>query len=363
MDVFTEMTADGHEEVVFISHPPAGLRAIVGIHSTQLGPALGGTRMWPYASEAAALEDVLRLSKGMTYKAAVAGLNLGGGKAVIIGDPKRDKNEKLFRAFGRHIQGLGGRYITAEDVGICVRDMEWVRMETDFVTGVDEAAGGSGDPSPVTAVGTFHGILACAKKVWGKASVAGRKAAVQGLGHVGYHLARHLHEAGAELIVTDIDDALVVRVVEEFGAKAVLPAEIYCANADIFAPCALGAVVNDETIPMFRFAIIAGAANNQLRSERHGEILRSKGILYAPDYVINAGGLISVASELTGDSRERVLARARGIGDTLLSVFEIAEKENIATHVASNHLAEKRIRQIGENRRIHTPRTINPARR
>lgn len=358
MQVFSSMGDRGHEEVVFVSHPESGLRGIIAIHNTVLGPALGGTRMWPYETEDAALNDVLRLSRGMTYKAAAAGLNLGGGKAVIIGDPKTDKNEKLFRAFGRFIQGLGGRYITAEDVGTSVRDMEWVRIETDFVTGIDEALGGSGDPSPVTAMGVFYGIKAAAKKFWGNESLAGKKVAVQGLGHVGYYLVRHVVEEGAEAIVTDIDKNSVKQVVDEFNAKAVEPDEIYEADADIFAPCALGAVVNDETLPKFRFSIIAGAANNQLADEeKHGAALREKGILYAPDYVINAGGLINVANELEGYHRERSLNQAKSIYDILLDIFDIAEKENIPTHKASNRLAEKRIQEIGATKRIHTQRT------
>ncbi len=353
MEVFAAMAERDHEEVIFINHPPSGLKAIIGIHSTELGPALGGTRMWPYKSEAEALEDVLRLSRGMTYKAAAAGLNLGGGKAVIMGDPKTDKSEMLFRAFGRFVQGLGGRYITAEDVGICVRDMDWVGMETEYVTGIDEALGGSGDPSPVTAAGTFHGIRACAKKRWGSDTLSGKRVAVQGLGHVGYCLVEHLVAAGAEVVGCDIDDKLAADAADAFGIAIVPPNAIYSADADIFAPCALGAVVNDETLPLFKFEIIAGAANNQLRDEeRHGDLLEERGILHAPDYVINAGGLISVANEYEGHSLNRAVNQAGGIYDTLLAIFEIAEKENISTNLASNRLAEARIRAIGENNRI-----------
>ncbi len=367
MDLFPIMNHHGHEEVIYLNHPESGLKGIIAIHDTTLGPALGGTRMWAYETEEAALNDVLRLSRGMTYKAAAAGLNLGGGKAVIIGDPKTGKNEKLFRAFGRFIQGLGGRYITAEDVGTSVRDMEWVRMETDYVTGIDEALGGSGDPSPVTALGTFYGIKAAAKKYWGRDTLSGKKVAVQGLGHVGYYLVSHLCKEGAEVTVTDIDQNAVRKVVDEFRVKAVEPSEIYSVDADIFSPCALGAIVNDETLPMFKFKVIAGAANNQLADEeKHGETLRKKGILYAPDYVINAGGLINVANELEGYDRERALAQAKGIYAILLEVFEIAEKERVPTYKASNRLAEKRIREIVETRRIHARRTVlarNRARR
>jgi len=359
MNVFTSMEERNHEQVIFINHPESGLKGIIAIHSTDLGPALGGTRMWKYENEEAALKDVLRLSRGMTYKAAAAGLNLGGGKAVIIGNPKTDKKEKLFRAFGRFIQGLSGRYITAEDVGTSVKDMEWLRMETDFVTGIDEALGGSGDPSPVTATGTYYGIKAAAKKVWGSDSLAGKTVAVQGLGHVGYHLIKHLHKEGANPIVADIDKTAVKRVIDEFGVKAVDTDEIYGVDADIFSPCALGAVVNDQTIPKFRFKIIAGAASNQLAiEEKHGKALRDRGILYAPDYVINAGGLINVANELEGYHRERALNQAIGIYDILLQVFDIAEKENISTHLASNHLAEERLQAMAEVKRIHTQRTI-----
>ena len=359
MRVFASMEERNHEQVIFINHPESGLKGIIAIHSTILGPALGGTRMWQYENEEAALQDVLRLSRGMTYKASAAGLNLGGGKAVIIGNPKTDKTEKLFRAFGRFIHGLSGRYITAEDVGTSVKDMEWVRMETDFVTGIDEALGGSGDPSPVTAIGTYYGIKATAKKVWGSDSLAGKTVAVQGLGHVGYHLINHLQKEGANLIVADIDEAATKRVVDEFGVKAIGADEIYGVEADIFAPCALGAVVNDETIPKFRFKIIAGAANNQLAVEdKHGKALRDRGILYAPDYVINSGGLINVANELEGYHRQRALNQAMGIYDILLQVFDIAEKENISTHAASNHLAEKRLQDVAAVRRIHTQRTV-----
>ncbi len=355
MEVFSAMGERDHEEVVFINHPPSGLKAIIGIHNTELGPALGGTRMWPYASEAEALEDVLRLSRGMTYKAAAAGLNLGGGKAVIIGNPKTDKSETMFRAFGRFIQGLGGRYITAEDVGVSVRDMNWIRMETEFVTGIDETLGGSGDPSPVTALGVFHGIKACALKTWGSESLKGKTVAVQGLGHVGQYLVDHLSKAGAKLIVTDIDPEQVDQVVSKFNAVPVSPEAIYSVDADIFCPCALGGVVNDDTLSEFSFQIIAGGANNQLKNEeKHGELLRKKGILYAPDYVINAGGLISVANEFRGHHHKRAMIQARGIYDTLLSIFDIAERENISNHMASNRLAEKRIRELSENRRIYT---------
>jgi len=361
MGIFDLMSNREHEQVVFCSDPSTGLKAIIAIHDTTLGPALGGTRMWMYESEEAALKDVLRLSRGMTYKAAAAGLNLGGGKAVIIGDSKTMKNEFLFRSFGRFVEGLGGRYITAEDVGTSVKDMEWVRMETDYVTGIDEALGGSGDPSPVTALGVFSGIQACAKYRWGSENLSGQTVAVQGLGHVGYYLAKDLHEAGAKLVVTDIDEDRVQRVVDDFGAEVVSGDEIYAVDAEIFAPCALGGIVTDEAIEKFKFEIVAGAANNQLgKEERHGQMLRDKDILYAPDYVINAGGLINVSNEMEGYHRERALKQATSIYDILLEVFKIADDENIPTYQASNRLAERRIKKLRHTRDIYTTRSVKP---
>ena len=364
MGIFNLMNRREHEEVVFCSEPTVGLKAIIAIHDTTLGPALGGTRMWNYNSEEDALKDVLRLSRGMTYKAAAAGLNLGGGKAVILGDPKTMKNETLFRSFGRFVEGLGGRYITAEDVGTSVRDMEWVRNETKYVTGIDEALGGSGDPSPVTALGTFYGIRAAAKTRWGDEDLSGKSVAIQGLGHVGYYLAKDLSEAGVNLIVTDIDSGRVKRVVDEFGAIAVERDAIYKADAEIFAPCALGGIVNDETLPQFKFEIIAGAANNQLENEEtHGKALLEKDILYAPDYVINAGGLINVANEIEGYHRERALKQAMGIYDILLKIFEVAEKQNIPTYQASNRLAEKRIKSVGHLKDIYALTSHHPCKK
>jgi len=358
MGIFDLMSRRDHEEVVFCTDESVGLKAIIAIHDTTLGPALGGCRMWEYASEEAALEDALRLSRGMTYKAAIAGLNLGGGKAVILGNPKEIKSEALFRSFGRFVDGLGGRYITAEDVGTSVDDMEWVRVETNYVTGIAEVVGGSGDPSPVTAMGAFHGIKACASYRWGSDDLEGKRVAIQGLGHVGYHLAKDLHAAGAELIVTDIDDARMQKVVEEFNATPIDCKDIYSAEADIFSPCALGGVVNDESLDNFQFEIIAGAANNQLeQEEKHGQALKARNILYAPDYVINAGGLINVANEIEGYNRERALKQARGIYEVLLEVFSIADEQNIPTYAASNHLAEQRIKQIAHLRDFYTSRS------
>ncbi len=361
MKTFELMMQSNHEQVVFGYDRDTGLKAIIAIHNTILGPALGGTRMWMYETEEDALNDVLRLARGMTYKAAVAGLNLGGGKAVIIGDPKKDKSEVLFRAYGRLVEGLGGRYITAEDVGTDVRDMEWVRTETSFVTGISEALGGSGDPSPVTARGVFYGIRACTQHQFGTTSMKDMRVAVQGLGHVGTYLCEFLHEQGAQLYVTDIDADRVKNVVERFNATAVAPDEIYDVEAEIFAPCALGAIINDETLDQFKFKIIAGAANNQLRDEKvHGQHLKEKGILYAPDYVINSGGLINVANEIEGYNRTRALKQAEEIYGIVKNVLDVAKSEDIPTNIASNRIAERRVEQVARlRRRFITDRPIH----
>jgi leucine dehydrogenase len=359
-DTFQRMDLARHEQVVFCRDAASGLRAIIAIHNTTLGPAVGGTRMWPYASEEEALIDVLRLSEGMTYKAAVTGLNLGGGKAVIIGDPKRDKSEVLLRAHGRFVDSLGGRYVTAEDVGITVQDMEYVYMETPFVTGVTSAPGGGGDPSPVTAFGVYHGIKAAATKVWGSPDLTGRSVAIQGVGAVGSYLAQNLAAEGVRLHVADIDPARVQRVVRETGAVAVAPEEIFGLDVDVFAPCALGAVLNDRTIPQLRCPIVAGGANNQLAEHRHGDELMRRGILYAPDFVINAGGLINVYSELQGYDPVAARNRARGIYDTLLAIFERAEADGIPTYQAAERLAEARILEVSRADRIYTPRHRRP---
>ncbi|CUS88282.1 leucine dehydrogenase, partial [Candidatus Kryptonium thompsonii] len=320
---------------------------------TILGPALGGVRMWKYESEEEALFDVLRLSKAMTYKAAVAGLNLGGGKAVIIGDPRTQRNEALFRAFGRFVQSLGGRYITAEDVGTDEKVMEWIYSETKFVTGIPESLGGSGNPAPVTAYGVYVGIKACVKEVYGNESLEGKKIAIQGVGQVGRFLCQHLVKDGAKLYITDIVPEKVKLCLSECKAEYVEPDKIYDVDADIFAPCALGGIINDETIPRFKFKIIAGGANNQLLDEdKHDKMLMEHGILYAPDYVINAGGLINVGREVEGYSKEHAMKKAEGIYDTLMRVFEISKKEKIPTHVASARIAEERIMNAFKIRKI-----------
>jgi leucine dehydrogenase len=344
MNLFELMPELGHEQLVFCSEPSAGYRGIIAIHNTTLGPALGGTRFWNYATEEEAIVDALRLARGMTYKAAIAGLNLGGGKSVIIGDPKTTRREMIFRAHGRFVDSLKGRYITAEDVGTSVEDMDFVQMETEYVAGI---ASRSGDPSPITAYGTYRGIKACVKEKFGSDTLDGMRIAVQGLGHVGRYLCEFLANDGAKLIVTDIDKERVDTVVKEFGAKAVQADEIYSVDAQVFAPCALGAVINDQTLPKFKFEIIAGAANNQLAEERHGDELEKRKILYAPDYVINAGGLINVYGELMGWSSERSKRKAGEIYDTLLQLFELARKEGLHTYEAADRLAERRIEQVG----------------
>jgi leucine dehydrogenase len=344
MKIFDTIAGMGHEQLMLCQDSASGYRGIIAVHSTVLGPALGGTRFWSYATDEEAIVDALRLARGMTYKNAVAGLNLGGGKSVIIGDNKTADREMIFRAHGRFVESLGGRYITAEDVGTSTADMDYVHMETDYVSGL---AGRSGDPSPVTAHGVFRAIQASAKERWSNDDLATRTISIQGCGHVGYYLAKELHEAGAKLIVTDIDADRVKRVANEFGARAVSADEIYSAQADIFAPCALGAIINDKTIPRLQVEIVAGAANNQLLEERHGDALEEKKILYAPDYVANAGGVINVYSELAGWTSARAFRTADEIYDTILKVFAIAKSEGIPTYLAADRLAEQRIQAVG----------------
>ncbi|QII49744.1 Glu/Leu/Phe/Val dehydrogenase [Bacillus paralicheniformis] len=350
MELFRYMEQYDYEQLVFCQDKQSGLKAIIAIHDTTLGPALGGTRMWTYESEEAAIEDALRLARGMTYKNAAAGLNLGGGKTVIIGDPRKDKNEEMFRAFGRYIQGLNGRYITAEDVGTTVEDMDIIHDETDFVTGISPAFGSSGNPSPVTAYGVYKGMKAAAKAAFGTDSLEGKTVAVQGVGNVAYNLCRHLHEEGAKLIVTDINKEAVERAVAEFGARAVDPDDIYSQECDIYAPCALGATINDDTIPQLKAKVIAGAANNQLKETRHGDRIHDMGIVYAPDYVINAGGVINVADELYGYNSERALKKVEGIYGNIERVLEISKRDRIPTYLAADRLAEERIERMRQSR-------------
>ena len=340
MGVFDTAEFDDHERVVFCRDPAAGLRAIIAVHSTVLGPALGGCRMWPYGSEDAALTDALRLSQAMTYKHALAGTGQGGGKAVIIGDAKTDKTPALMRAMGRAVDALGGRYIVAEDVGTSVEDMAAVREVTRHVAGIAE--GGSGDPSPVTAYGVLCGIRAAVSHKFGRDDLAGVSVAVQGLGNVGYALSALLHEAGAALHVADIDGAVVARAVEAFSAATAEPEAIHAAPVDVFAPCALGGVLNNRTIPAIVAPIVAGAANNQLDEESDGTALAGRGILYAPDYAINAGGIINIAFE--GDyDRDLAMRRTEGIFDTLIEIFRRADAEGVPTNQVADHLAVERI--------------------
>lgn len=344
------MNAMGHEEVLFCQDAVTGLRAIIAVHDTTLGPALGGTRMWAYATEAEALNDVLRLSRGMTYKSALAGLDLGGGKAVIIGDARTQKTEAMFRRFGRFVHSLNGRYITAEDVGMSTTEMVNIRKETPYVAGLPEELGGSGDPSPVTAYGVFCGVQAAAKTVFGIDSLSGRKVAVQGAGNVGRHLTSHLVKAGAKVFIADIHaDRLAAVKAENPNVEIVDAATIHTLDVDIYSPCALGATVNDASIPELKCSIIAGAANNQLADEgRHGKALMEKGILYAPDYLINAGGIINCAWERKGYDRKAALSQTENIYATARAIFERSAAERIPTYLAANQAAEQRVRSMRE---------------
>jgi leucine dehydrogenase len=346
--VFDLMQEMGHEQVVFCHDPHSGLNAIIAIHNTTLGPALGGTRLWNYNSHEEGIIDALRLSRGMTYKAAISGLNLGGGKAVIIGDAPKVKSEALWRRYGKFVNSLNGKYITAEDVNTSAKDMEYIAMETKSVTGVPEYMGGSGDPSPFTAYGVFIGMKASAKKAWGNDSLAGRKVLVQGVGHVGQYLVGHLVEAGAKVYVSDINESRISETVEKFRTVEVIDgSQIFNTEFDIYAPCALGATVNTESINAMKCSIIAGAANNQLAVEdEHGPMVVKKGILYAPDFLINAGGLINVGAELDGYNRERVMGNVEKIYDRTLEIFDLAEKENIHTQAAAMRIAQKRLDDI-----------------
>jgi leucine dehydrogenase len=344
MLTFEKLYSMGHEEVLFISEPSCNLKAIIAIHDTTLGPALGGTRMWPYASEAEAIEDVLRLSRGMTYKAAVSGLNLGGGKAVIIGDPKKDKSEALFRAYGRFIESLNGRYITAEDVNISVNDIDHIYTETNYVCGIDKAHGGSGNPAPYTALGVFRGMEASATKTWGTRSLDGKRVGIQGVGSVGFELGKLVAEAGGQLIFTDVREDNIEQFKNEFPeAEFVQPEAIYGAQMDIYAPCALGATVNDKTIGELKCKIVNGAANNQLSEDRHGTELKNRGILYAPDYLINAGGLMNVSIEFEGWNDGKSRRMIDTIYDQTLKIFTLADEQNIPVNEATDVMAERRL--------------------
>lgn len=346
--VLGRMEKHEHEEVLFCYDRPAGLRAIIAIHDTTLGPALGGTRMWSYTSETEALNDVLRLSRGMTYKASLAGLDLGGGKAVIIGDSRKDKTEVMFRRFGQFVDSLNGRYITAEDMGMSTTEMVNIRKQTDHVVGLPEEMGGSGDPSPVTAYGVFCGMRAGAKTVFGTDDLKGRKVAVQGAGNVGHGLVDLLVKDGAIVYVTDIHDDKLAAFKAEFPSiNLVEPDKIYDVDMDIYSPCALGATVNDDTLKRLKCSIIAGAANNQLADEHlHGKAVMEKGILYAPDFLINSGGIINCAWEMKGYNRKAALNQTEGIYDTAMRIFKTSSDLKIPTYLAANKAAEDRITNI-----------------
>lgn len=344
--VIAQMSKYDHEQLLFCNDNATGLKAIVAVHSTILGPALGGTRMWMYNNEMEALNDVLRLSRGMTYKNSISGLNLGGGKAVIIGDAKTMKSEALFRRFGKFVNSLAGKYITAEDVGISPQDMSWVSMETDHVVGLP---GKSGDPSPVTAFGTYMGMKACAKEQFGTDNLAGKKVAVQGVGHVGEYLVKHLFEEGAEVFITDINQDSLKRVSAAYGAKVVGLDEIYDIDMDIYAPCALGATVNDETLERLKCSIIAGAANNQLAQENiHGQAVMDKGIIYAPDFALNAGGVINCYSEVKGLSAKWAMDKAEDIYGTISNIVKRSQTERVPSYSIANKMAEERVEAIGK---------------
>ena len=342
--VFGQVSFDGHEQIVFCNDEDTGLKAIIGIHNTVLGPALGGTRMWTYKSEWDALNDVLRLSRGMTFKSAITGLNLGGGKAVIIGDAKTQKNDALMRRFGEFVHSLSGKYITAEDVGMETRDMDIVREVTPHVTGISESLGGAGNPSPITAYGVFMGMKAAAKYQFGTENLDGKKVLVQGVGHVGETLVKHITDEGGKVIINDINEARLEELSKKYGANVVLGNDIYGLDVDIYAPCALGATINDNTIGQLKAKVIAGAANNQLADEiKHGRLLKEKGIAYAPDFLINAGGIINVYAELEGYGKDEIIRKTENIYNTTLDIFNLSAKEDITTHRAALNIAQSRI--------------------
>jgi leucine dehydrogenase len=342
--VFGQPSFNDHEQVVFCHDKDTGLKAIIGIHNTVLGPALGGTRMWSYANEWEALNDVLRLSRGMTYKSAISGLNLGGGKAVIIGNAATDKTPELITRFGQFVNSLSGKYITAEDVGSTTADMDLIRDVTPYVTGISESRGGSGNPSPVTAYGVYMGMKAAAMHQFGANNLSGKKILVQGVGHVGETLIDYLTKEGALVQITDINEEKLQNVAAKYGATIFAGEDLYSADVDIYAPCALGATINDTTINRIKAKVVAGAANNQLAAEQvHGKILMDRGISYAPDFLINAGGIINVYGEIAGYGKEEALRKTENIYNTTLEIFHFAEANNITTHQAAMQIAQKRI--------------------
>ncbi len=342
--VFGQLSFDNHEQVVFCNDKDTGLKAIIGIHNTVLGPALGGTRMWQYNNEWEALNDALRLSRGMTFKAAITGLNLGGGKAVIIGDAKTQKTPELMKRFGEFVHSLSGKYITAEDVGMETADMDLVREVTPYVTGISESKGGAGNPSPITAYGVYMGMKAAAKYKFGTNLLEGRKVYVQGIGHVGETLVEHLVNEGADVVIADINEARLQEVSSKYGATIYRGNDLYAEDMDIYAPCALGATINDDTIYKLNAQVVAGAANNQLAiEERHGYMLRDKGIVYAPDFLINAGGIINVYAELEGYDKKEIIRKTENIYNTTLEILEKADANNITSNHAALNIAKERI--------------------
>ncbi|HVF75879.1 MAG TPA: Glu/Leu/Phe/Val dehydrogenase dimerization domain-containing protein [Acidimicrobiales bacterium] len=355
MKVFERIGGDDYEQVVYCHDRSVGLRAVIAVHSTRLGPALGGTRFFPYRSEDEAVEDVLRLARGMTYKSAAAGLDLGGGKAVIIGDPARDKHEALLRAYARFVDALGGRYITAEDVGTTQPDMDLIRRETRHVTGVSQWLGGSGDPSAATAWGVLHAMKAVAKRLWGTTELAGRHVMVSGTGKVGYCLVRHLVEERARITVADVNPAAVERTVRDLQVDSVPPEKAHAVECDIFSPCAMGAVLTATTIPELRCAAVVGSANNQLGEPSDAEGLAEAGVLYAPDFIVNAGGVINIAEELHGYHQERAYEQVRRIYDTTTEVLDTAAAEGTTTAAAADRVAERRIEAVSHVRLFRTP--------
>jgi leucine dehydrogenase len=344
--VFGQLSFDNHEQIVFCNDKDTGLKAIIGIHNSVLGPALGGTRMWNYTNEWEALNDVLRLSRGMTYKSAITGLDLGGGKAVIIGDAKTQKTPEMMRKFGEFVNSLSGRYITAEDVGMVTADMDTVRDVTPYVTGISEARGGSGNPSPVTAYGVYMGMKAAAKQQFGSDKLDGKKVLVQGIGHVGETLVDYLTKEGALVQITDINLDRLIEISAKYGATIFNGDDLYSADVDIYAPCALGATINDDTVYKIKAKVIAGAANNQLANENiHGPILQERGIVYAPDFLINAGGIINVYGEIANYGKEEAMRRTENIYNTTLEIFDYALKNKLTPQKAAMALAEIRIEQ------------------
>ncbi len=347
---FDYMERYDYENLLLCQDRSVGLKAVIAIHDTTLGPATGGCRMWTYAHEDGAIEDALRLARGMTYKYAAAGVNLGGGKAVILGDPKRDKSEALFRSLGRFIHRLGGVYITGEDVGTTLRDMEWIRMETPFVVTLPSAWGGAGPISPATAVGVLQSMRACLEEVYGSADLDGRSVAVQGVGSVGFEVVKLLEQTGARVIIGDIDEDKVKAAVAEFGVEATDdPDRMHALDVDVYCPCALGGVINDRTVEHVRARIVAGSANNQLQEERHGDRLHQREILYAPDYICNAGGTIYDTDRLLpgGMNQQRAMENVRRIYDTMREVIRISKAEQIPTYLAADRFAERRIATVG----------------